>query len=223
MRALLAACLVIALLPSGVLSAPAVPAGWKMPTLPPIDFPANLKTPKELYDYTLAYYKARNIPFGPSQAGNGSSLAANAAVPAALAANAAAESCGSCGGGGRRQSSRRITTNGCSFSPDYYFKNVCNQHDVCYQTCGASQGSCDWSFYSNMLNVCNSRTVPANERNRCRNTANLYYNAVSATTWFFCPSQNQFCECTCTWQNCIVSRPSWCFWNWCSTTRRCCR
>ncbi|KAI9023450.1 hypothetical protein DFJ74DRAFT_756426 [Hyaloraphidium curvatum] len=207
------ACLVLALIPSSALSASPTPPGWKLPALPTIDFPARLKTPEEFFNYSRDYYRARNITFGPVPAKNGSSISPNGA----------AEGCGGCGGGRRRQSSRRITTNGCSFSPDYYFKSVCNQHDVCYQTCGVVQGNCDWTFYRRMLTVCSSRTVPSSRKNECRNVANTYYSAVGATTWFFCPSQNQFCECSCTWQNC-GSRPWWCYWNWCTpASSRCCK
>ena len=32
----------------------------------------------------------------------------------------------------------------------------CNQHDICYQSCGSSQSSCDTGMYQAMTNVCNA-------------------------------------------------------------------
>lgn len=106
------------ILASAAAARAAVPNKPALPALPEIDFPPNLKTAKQFMDYSIQYYKARNISFGP-------------APGSALAANGKAEGCGGCDGKSRRQR-YPITTNGCTMSPDYYFKSVCNRHDICY-------------------------------------------------------------------------------------------
>ena len=94
-------------------------------------------------------------------------------------------------GGALRQHS---FTNGCTLSPDgipgfYNFRDICNQHDVCYAR--FSNGShqygtnewgrltCDNQFLSNMNNYCYNRFAWYDpRRNTCLSIAGTYYSAV---------------------------------------------
>ena len=54
---------------------------------------------------------------------------------------------------------RNIQGNGCNGVPDCpaggaNFRPSCDQHDVCYSTCGATQAGCDAQFYQSMRNAC---------------------------------------------------------------------
>ena len=90
--------------------------------------------------------------------------------------------------------SRSSYTNGCTLSPDgipgfYNFRDICNQHDVCYAR--FSNGShqygtnewgrltCDNQFLSNMNNYCYNRFAWYDpRRNTCLSSAGTYYSAV---------------------------------------------
>ncbi len=41
-------------------------------------------------------------------------------------------------------------------TPDEALNLACNQHDICYQTCGSSQQVCDERLKNAMLEVCNN-------------------------------------------------------------------
>lgn len=40
-------------------------------------------------------------------------------------------------------------------------KLPCNQHDICYQTCGSSRSRCDQQMYDDMMGVCDKAYAPA--------------------------------------------------------------
>ncbi|NDP42121.1 MAG: hypothetical protein GZ089_05285 [Aromatoleum sp.] len=69
--------------------------------------------------------------------------------------------------------------NGCGdwdsdwYVPDYIFFKACQQHDRCYDTCGASKASCDLRFLSDMLASCGGVQG-------CDAIAFLYFGAVAA-------------------------------------------
>jgi hypothetical protein len=65
----------------------------------------------------------------------------------------------------------------------------CNQHDLCYQTCGASKTACDNAFYEAMFDVClkafplpcpyvNLCEQYADDRNTCFDWAEVYKDGV---------------------------------------------
>lgn len=86
----------------------------------------------------------------------------------------------------------------------------CNLHDICYQTCGRSQASCDSELQSNMEDVCSNsypRVIPAtipstrwaeymDERLDCMDAAAFYHSVLSgAGSLAWTLRQNQHCYC----------------------------
>lgn len=87
----------------------------------------------------------------------------------------------------------------------------CNQHDVCYQTCGSDKRECDDAMYRDMLDVCRSAYpelvcpyLPnvikcaswGAERNRCYAWASIYRDGLFADEWVddrFGEKQGAFC------------------------------
>jgi hypothetical protein len=86
----------------------------------------------------------------------------------------------------------------------------CNKHDICYQTCGSSQKTCDNQMLKDMLSVCNS-VYPENcpskfkqankcddyfkERKLCTKSANRMYKGLSAFgSSAFKKRQKQYCR-----------------------------
>lgn len=51
------------------------------------------------------------------------------------------------------------------------FRDPCDKHDECYQTCGSDKAACDEAFRQSLLRVCGSNPS-------CRGLANTYYNMV---------------------------------------------
>jgi hypothetical protein len=95
----------------------------------------------------------------------------------------------------------------------------CNQHDICYQTCGKSQATCDANIFTDMVRVCDaaypSATCPYSglealekcvigdvasnyfiERDRCTAYANAYkWGLGKFGAKFWALDQIQFCKC----------------------------
>lgn len=117
----------------------------------------------------------------------------------------------------RRRCSKRNpppkTTNGCTspaaqdwtfssnpWSTQYvvHVSDSCNIHDICYQTCGVSQSTCDREFYQNLNNQC-AATIPAyltDLRAGCQNWAFYYWAAVYfGATGAYNESQDAQCCC----------------------------
>ena len=79
----------------------------------------------------------------------------------------------------------------CTASPDQYlwadFRGACARHDMCYDFGWRTRTGCDNTFQSNLHAECNA-TYPSwwqsPARVDCRATANVYYGAVRANTWW---------------------------------------
>lgn len=82
---------------------------------------------------------------------------------------------GSCGSSKYQRLAIRDSFGGAKFGP------ACDQHDACYDQCGADKEACDREFGSNLRGRCNSTfrshlARPAREL--CRRTAGGYESAV---------------------------------------------
>jgi hypothetical protein len=88
----------------------------------------------------------------------------------------------------------------------------CNQHDICYQTCGSTQGTCDTGMHNGMNAVCNAAyptsTCPYSgleilkcpfyftERSDCFQLSDLYkfgLDQFGSSAWE--ERQTQYCKC----------------------------
>jgi len=50
----------------------------------------------------------------------------------------------------------------------------CNEHDLCYDTCGKKQSTCDTIFLDCMIEAC-QQLSPASSINRCQNNAQILF------------------------------------------------
>ena len=57
------------------------------------------------------------------------------------------------------------------------FTNICNQHDICYGTCGSNRLNCDSNFCQSLRSSCQSQ--PKMNYNRCLKYADIYCKAVT--------------------------------------------
>lgn len=70
------------------------------------------------------------------------------------------------------------------FVPDSHFVDfspACQQHDVCYSTCGKVRKACDLSFWRTMRRKCQTAFNSfwhKIQRRGCLETANTYYSVV---------------------------------------------
>jgi secretory phospholipase A2 len=56
----------------------------------------------------------------------------------------------------------------------------CNQHDLCYQTCGARKTDCDNAFFDAMFDVClKAFSLPSDDRDTCFYWAEVYKDGVA--------------------------------------------
>jgi hypothetical protein len=60
-----------------------------------------------------------------------------------------------------------------TYSSNRWFKDACDNHDVCYMTPGKSRLTCDVLFREKLFKVCETTS-----NLECRITAEVYYNAV---------------------------------------------
>ena len=64
---------------------------------------------------------------------------------------------------------------------DVNFTGACNNHDLCYDTCGMTKEYCDDTFLIDMISVCEN-TYPSDsektQRDACLAAANLYFEGV---------------------------------------------
>ncbi|KAF0974214.1 hypothetical protein FDP41_006824 [Naegleria fowleri] len=75
------------------------------------------------------------------------------------------------------------------------FIHCCNQHDLCYSSCGVPKATCDHQFRECMLNTCHLDIV-------CRMKAFSMFTAVSRPSPLSCQAYivAQHSGCDCTWQ-----------------------
>jgi hypothetical protein len=94
--------------------------------------------------------------------------------------------------------------NGCSTptgnnpcgQPCSSFLDACNQHDICYQTCGSDKTSCDGAFQGNMLMQCGTCSPDTNLVACCVSWANIYAVAVTLVgDPSYQSDQINFCKC----------------------------
>lgn len=76
------------------------------------------------------------------------------------------------------------------------FTQACNIHDLCYDTCGATQMECDLEFLTNMLGFCSFLTDEGC-RNICIANANIYAASVGGAGGpiAYIPAQKNACLC----------------------------
>ncbi|CAF1514882.1 unnamed protein product [Adineta ricciae] len=79
------------------------------------------------------------------------------------------------------------------------FRNACNTHDECYDTCGIRKSKCDDDFFQNMRKVCDTyyNFFFPQKYMDCVKWASGYYSAVNKRgTQFFLSAQKSKCTCT---------------------------
>lgn len=81
----------------------------------------------------------------------------------------------------------------CSNSPDEFpnpigpnapFHGPCAIHDVCIEAAGHHDHACDGPLRDNMKNNCRATYGPGATRGSCEATADVYYGAVTAASYF---------------------------------------
>lgn len=99
--------------------------------------------------------------------------------------------------------SKSPTYNGCGSDgnhiptpPDWGFEPVCNNHDICYGTCGKHRQICDTNFGNGLVLKCVNNVKVGSARDYCIMTADLMYDAVKhyGNKYF---EQAQRDDCTC--------------------------
>ena len=81
------------------------------------------------------------------------------------------------------------------------FVEMCNNHDICYGTCGASKEHCDDVFWEEMVRYCETWGSHSMEyRRECVGHANTFATAVKAMG---CPAYMEAQQKACT---CVRSR-----------------
>ncbi|UJR29992.1 hypothetical protein I4U23_017539 [Adineta vaga] len=79
----------------------------------------------------------------------------------------------------------RRQANGCgpaSLNLDEFLRQIgediliicCNEHDLCYDTCGKKQFACDTTFLQCMIEAC-QQLSPLSNIQRCQNDARIYF------------------------------------------------
>ncbi|CEP02475.1 hypothetical protein PBRA_009059 [Plasmodiophora brassicae] len=100
----------------------------------------------------------------------------------------------------------RPSSNGCgamgvtvSFS-GFDLEPCCNEHDICYDTCGSNRDQCDATFASCLRRAC--QALPDEEggrggRGQCTGVANLFVSATKLSGCApFIEAQTRACDCT---------------------------
>lgn len=65
---------------------------------------------------------------------------------------------------------------------DVSFRKPCENHDLCYETCGVTKEECDVTFHNEMKSVCEDTfpdDIDALQKMACLAAADLYYEGVS--------------------------------------------
>ena len=115
----------------------------------------------------------------------------------------------SCNGGhcycqiGKLVQTKSATYNGCgpeenhiTVPLDWGFERVCNNHDICYGTCGKYRQLCDNDFGDGLVIKCIDNVGPGSARDYCMLTANMMYDAVKHYgNTFFEQAQKEDCKC----------------------------
>eukprot|EP00128_Syssomonas_multiformis_P015774 Colp12_sorted_trinity150504_noHs@2531 len=92
------------------------------------------------------------------------------------------------------------TTNGCgvaglTIENVFNFTPCCDEHDICYDTCGANKKKCDDKFKKCLLKVC-KKLRDTEEKEKCQGNANLYYiGTASFGCAAYSASQENACMC----------------------------
>lgn len=100
-----------------------------------------------------------------------------------------------------KDQSKPPTTNGCTTVGQsvFGFTLACNNHDLCWGTCGADHDSCDVDFYSDMVSICDDRYDDDSFwEARCVQAAYVYLRSVSLMSSYFEATQDEFCK----WKPC---------------------
>jgi hypothetical protein len=77
------------------------------------------------------------------------------------------------------------------------FTSACNNHDICYTTCGTTQAACDEAFYTDLRAICSSNYADGDlRRTRCEWLAYIYWQAVARFgASYFDGAQVEACAC----------------------------
>lgn len=77
------------------------------------------------------------------------------------------------------------------------FEEACNEHDICYATCGAERFICDVYFGALMLNICDGTFPPDTEElQTCQTLAYIYFVLVFYFgEEFYSNAQIFYCSC----------------------------
>jgi len=72
---------------------------------------------------------------------------------------------------------------------------ICNEHDICYETCGTTQAKCDGDFKRDMYKMCNGLRNGF-KRGVCKAKAKAMYLMVRvAGKSYFHSGQKKYCSC----------------------------
>lgn len=87
-------------------------------------------------------------------------------------------------------STRAFKPNGCTLSPDRWFKAnfkpACDKHDYCYvNKKHINRDTCDYRFLQDLNAICNAAYTDSRDKARCRGKASIYYAAVRTAGWAF--------------------------------------
>ena len=83
-------------------------------------------------------------------------------------------------------------TGGLTVVSDYDFTPCCNEHDVCYHTCGNEKSDCDRAFADCMMKFCEKQA----NREQCGGQARMYTMGVGfGGCGPYLSSQEDACTC----------------------------
>lgn len=75
------------------------------------------------------------------------------------------------------------------------FTKACNNHDICYGTCGSKKTNCDNSLLKEMMSACDNFSIDVGYRTQCKTTALVFYIAVlSSGKPYYDEAQDAYCE-----------------------------
>ena len=91
-----------------------------------------------------------------------------------------------------------IKGEGCTRLKYTIFTPACDQHDICWSTCGADQTACDKDFLKGMLRICDQTYTYMWANVACRLQAMAMYRVVQNNSGYFEQTQDD----ACTWEDC---------------------